>query len=267
LELARLWQSDDQQARPLSQFLAAALRWLTKHAPESDCVFTYADPAQVNPRTGQAHNGTIYRATNFTYVGKSRVTDRWRMPKGEIVSAAKAYRRFKTKSRAAIAARTDWTLVEGVPKHLFVFGLRLPTAEVMARIGRNKARRRLLTDGGGFRGTPCPTSALQTPRRRVLPVPGRPAVSQTAPAGTGRRLQGMASGWEPAQNQGAGTTGVRGCPRRLWNAGKTRARTLVNPRVRGRHGNEAQNSFACAGEPPRTGKTRPINSLAHVMRW
>jgi hypothetical protein len=40
LELTRLWQSDERRqnkATPLSQFLAATLRWLKQNAPEVDC--------------------------------------------------------------------------------------------------------------------------------------------------------------------------------------------------------------------------------------
>ena len=61
----------------------------------SDCVFSHADPAQTN-RAGQPHNGGIYRAANFVYAGQARATDCWRTPAGKVVSAAKAYRRFKT---------------------------------------------------------------------------------------------------------------------------------------------------------------------------
>ena len=98
IELARLWQADDSE-RPLSQFLAASLRWLRQLGPDVDCVFSYADPAQKNDLTKRPHNGTIYQATNFAYVGESRATDYWRTPKGEIISSPVCYRRFKTKSR------------------------------------------------------------------------------------------------------------------------------------------------------------------------
>jgi hypothetical protein len=134
IELARLWQADDAD-RPLSQFLAASLRWLRQLGPDLDCVFSYADPAQKNGRTKRPHNGTIYQATNFAYVGESRATDSWRTPKGETVSAAVCYRRFKTKSREKIQQlNPKWKLLTGEPKRLYVYGLQKTPAEVMAII-------------------------------------------------------------------------------------------------------------------------------------
>jgi hypothetical protein len=91
LELARLWRADSS-TMPLSQFLGRSLRWLRKLAPKADCVFSYADPARKNRKTGKRHTGTIYQATNFTYLGSSRVTDYWRKPSGELVPSPVAYR-------------------------------------------------------------------------------------------------------------------------------------------------------------------------------
>jgi Arc/MetJ-type ribon-helix-helix transcriptional regulator len=134
IELARLWQSDETE-RPLSQFLAASLRWLRKLAPEVDCVFSYADPAARHTMTKAPHRGTIYQATNFAYVGESRATDSWRTSKGEVISSPVCYRRYKTKSRAKIQAlNPKWKLIPGEPKRLFVYGLKSKPDEVLARI-------------------------------------------------------------------------------------------------------------------------------------
>ena len=118
LELVRLWQSDERRqnkATPLSQFVAATLRWLKQHASESDCVFSYADPAQTNP-AGQPHNGGIYRAANFVYAGQARATDCWRTPAGKVVSAAKAFRRFKTVPPVRVVAGLPglYQVIDGV---------------------------------------------------------------------------------------------------------------------------------------------------------
>lgn len=134
LELARLWQADESD-RPLSQFLAASLRWLRHLAPEVDCVFSYADPAQKNDRTRRPHNGTIYQATNFAYLGESRATDYWRTPSGEEISSPVCYRRFKTKSREKIQQlNPKWKLIPGEPKRLYVYGLQKTPAEILAVI-------------------------------------------------------------------------------------------------------------------------------------
>lgn len=141
LELARLWRSE-KSTMPLSQFLGRSLRWLRKLAPRADCVFSYADPARKNRKTGKRHTGTIYQATNFTYLGESRETDYWRKPDGELVSSPAAYRMLKTKSREKIKKlRPKWKLIRGKPKHCYVFGLKRKPEEVLARIrGRYKDR-------------------------------------------------------------------------------------------------------------------------------
>jgi hypothetical protein len=141
LELARLWKSD-HSTMPLSQFLGRSLRWIRKLAPKADCVFSYADPSRKNKKTGKRHTGTIYQATNFTYLGPSRVTDYWRKPSGELVSSPVCYRVLKTKSRERIKKlRPTWKLIRGKPKHLYVFGLRRTPDEVLTLIrGRYKGR-------------------------------------------------------------------------------------------------------------------------------
>lgn len=143
LELARLWKADGSPM-PLSQFLGRSLRWLRKLAPKADCVFSYADPARKNKKTGKRHTGTIYQATNFTYLGPSRVTDYWRKPDGELVSSPVAYRLLKTKSREKIKKlRPSWKLIRGKPKHLYIFGLKKKPDEVLALIrGRYKEQQK-----------------------------------------------------------------------------------------------------------------------------
>jgi hypothetical protein len=134
LELSRLWQADGV-VRPLSQFLAASLRWLRKLDPDADCVFSYADPTRSHSITGAPHRGTVYLAANFSYIGLSRATDHWKTAGGEIVSAAVCYRRFKTKSRAKVQAiNPKWKLIQGQPKFLYVYGLKRSPAEVLALI-------------------------------------------------------------------------------------------------------------------------------------
>src|SRR6185312_5768022 len=104
-------------------------------APESDCVFSYADPAH-------KHVGTIYQATNFSYLGASRVTDYWRKPGGELVSSPVCYRIFKTKSREKIKElNPKWRLIRGEPKHLYLYGLKRAPEQILESIrGRYKSK-------------------------------------------------------------------------------------------------------------------------------
>ncbi len=135
LELTRLWRAPDCPF-PLSQFLAASLRWLRRHVPEADCVFSYADPAVRNPVSGIAHSGGIYVAANFAYLGKSHRTAHWITPAGQKISSPQCYRLFKTKSVVKIAKlQPTWQLIRGEPKLLYVYPLRMTVPEVLAAIG------------------------------------------------------------------------------------------------------------------------------------
>lgn len=160
LELTRLWQSQARRERnePLSQFLSKALRYMRSLSPESDCVFSYADPARISPTTGEAHKGTIYRACNFECFGASRVTDEWevRDPVTDevmaVLSSPVCYRRFHTKSRQHLSHTAGYTcshekcethqhvgpglvLREKPPKILYVKGLRITPQQVREIIG------------------------------------------------------------------------------------------------------------------------------------
>lgn len=128
LELVRLWQSDAQK-RKVGAFLASSIRTVRKLSPDSDCIFSYADPGQLNPITGEPHTGAVYRATGWAYFGASRVTDYWRDADGAVISSPKMYRMFKTKSRVWLAM-LGYTLIEKPPKHLYVYGLRKTPEEV-----------------------------------------------------------------------------------------------------------------------------------------
>lgn len=154
LELARLWRADNAPFQT-SEFLGNCLRYLRKLAPDTDCVFTYADPAASNSVTGKQHNGGVYIAANFTALRKSRATDQWRLPSGEVLTAARVYRQLKTKSREAIAkSRPDWTLIPGVPKRLFLYPMRMTAVQVLAKLSNKmpEARRAMFSKAhGGFK--------------------------------------------------------------------------------------------------------------------
>jgi len=143
LELRRLWQAENV-ARPASAFLAATLRWLRRADPAIPFVVSYADPAA-------GHTGTLYRAANFVFIRESRVTDEWLTPGGKRLSAAQVYRKLKTKSRERVARlRPRWQLVAGAPKLLFAYPM---AADIEGLRRHAPARRRLFTEGGGFRNS------------------------------------------------------------------------------------------------------------------
>lgn len=63
LELRKFTLIDRTQRNAESYFLGACLRWLRKNDKEHDSVITFADP-------NHNHFGTIYKATNFTFLGE-----------------------------------------------------------------------------------------------------------------------------------------------------------------------------------------------------
>jgi hypothetical protein len=135
LELTRLWCSPECPW-PLSQFVARALRWIRREVPDASCVFSYADPAAVNPVNGRAHHGGVYVASGWTLIGTSHRTGYWLDEKGRRVTLPQCYRRFRTKSRASIAElRPSWRFVAGLRKNLYVIGIRMDVAAVLGAIG------------------------------------------------------------------------------------------------------------------------------------
>jgi hypothetical protein len=122
LELARLWRADDADF-PTSQFLAATLRWL-KAETTAACCLSYADPAQRGEFNGRPHTGIVYQATNWIFLGTSRVTDTWFDTEGRKITAPECFRLYKTKSRTKLA-KLGLRLKAGEPKYLYVMPLRL----------------------------------------------------------------------------------------------------------------------------------------------
>ena len=62
LELRRLVLLDEAERNSESRVIGWCLRWIRKHLPTIEVVVSYADPAQ-------GHTGSIYRASNFEYLG------------------------------------------------------------------------------------------------------------------------------------------------------------------------------------------------------
>lgn len=65
LELRRFCLVPDMPKNTSSYFLSKCLKWLRKNDPTIHKVITFADPAQ-------GHVGTIYKATNFSFVGEQK---------------------------------------------------------------------------------------------------------------------------------------------------------------------------------------------------
>lgn len=64
LELRRLVLIDEAERNSESRVIGYTLKWIKKHLPEIEIVVSYADPLH-------HHTGTIYKASNFIYLGTS----------------------------------------------------------------------------------------------------------------------------------------------------------------------------------------------------
>lgn len=100
LELSRLWSLDGSDPNYLSTFLARCIRGI-RETRAADALVSYADPEV-------GHTGTIYQATNWTYMGRTKPSVAWeregqiyparffksgkRMPADDVI-IARGYRR------------------------------------------------------------------------------------------------------------------------------------------------------------------------------
>lgn len=132
LELSRLVRADDFNAAPLSKLVAWSLRWLRANTTRP-FVLSYADSAQ-------DHHGGIYQAVGFIYIGEFGVpynkvcgfTD----AQGRFVHGRTATARYGTRKTETILERfPDWTAVEALPKHLYIFPLRQKWATIARKHG------------------------------------------------------------------------------------------------------------------------------------
>lgn len=120
IELSRLVRAPDFD-RPLSMFVAWSLRWLKKNAGLAYCL-CYAD-------SSAGHHGGIYQATNFIHVAVSSGNRQYVNDlTGEIVSG----RAFGQRRGAY---RVGWSARRTAKKYLYVFPLREPREQLLARFG------------------------------------------------------------------------------------------------------------------------------------
>lgn len=123
LELRRLVCVDEAPRNSESYFIGAMLRWLKRNTVVK-VVVSYADP-------NYGHRGTIYKASNFRYVGVSQKDYAFRDKETGKVHHSRALRTkyngdFKPFVKV-LRARHEQGLLEKVellPKHCFTYELR-----------------------------------------------------------------------------------------------------------------------------------------------
>lgn len=123
-ELMRLVLLDGVPRNSESRFIGWCLRWLKRHAFNVHVVVSFADPAF-------GHVGTVYRASNWIYMGLQKLDRPRLIVNGKEVHPRMAYDRYGTSSLVKLRemgmnVKTRFR----EPKHKFVFVLRdLPTSE------------------------------------------------------------------------------------------------------------------------------------------
>lgn len=119
-ELIRLWVHPDAPTNTASLIIGRSLKLLPEQV---GLVVTFAD-------SGQGHNGAIYQATNFYYLGMSNQGIRYIDASGVEVTArlANVYRtrnpdKFAGMSLAEIRSNLGWTPIVSHQKHRYAIGV------------------------------------------------------------------------------------------------------------------------------------------------
>ena len=84
LDFSRLWVDDKCPRNTESRFVSYCLKYLAKHYPTYKGVVTWADPQA-------GHDGTLYKACNFTYDGNSRPVKRYYNPMSKKIVYQRSY--------------------------------------------------------------------------------------------------------------------------------------------------------------------------------
>ena len=97
LELSRLWAPDGHAPTLLTEAIAYATRELRRHRPDVGALISYADPEH-------DHNGGIYRAASWTFLGRSSERRRYTAADGKPVARRAFHSGKHTLSPAEVAA-------------------------------------------------------------------------------------------------------------------------------------------------------------------
>lgn len=97
-ELARLWAPDGHASNLLSETVARAVALLRLYQPEAQALVSYADP-------NVGHEGYVYRACGWQFLGQSDETRAYRNTSGEIVARRAFHSGSVHMTKAEILAR------------------------------------------------------------------------------------------------------------------------------------------------------------------
>ncbi len=126
-ELSRLWAEDGHEPNALTKALRSAIQEFRIIEPACEALISYADP-------NAGHEGGVYRAASWTYLGQVEETRAYRSPTGQIVSR----RKFHTGSRGLRKAEIE---ALGYTEHKLPGKWRF--AKGLTRLARRSIKRKL----------------------------------------------------------------------------------------------------------------------------
>lgn len=122
-ELSRLWAPDGHEPNLLTRAVASTVKALRAVEPSVSALVSYADP-------NVGHEGGVYRAASWVYLGQCEETRAYRGPAGEIVSRRAFHSGNRSLRKAEIEA-LGYIQLKLPGKHRFARGL---TAKARRRI-------------------------------------------------------------------------------------------------------------------------------------
>lgn len=125
-ELARMWASDSHKPNALTQGLAIAVAGLRAIEPV-EALVSYADP-------NVGHEGHVYRAASWVYLGRSEEGRYYRDAAGQVVSRRKFHSGSRSMTKAEIEA-LGYVELKLPGKHRFARGL---TRKARAAVERKR---------------------------------------------------------------------------------------------------------------------------------
>lgn len=112
--LARFWLDDRLGRNSESRALGVLLRLLRRHQQTIKALVGYSDPSV-------GHDGVIYRAAGFLFLGKSDASPYYRMADGRVLHSRTIAHVFGSRSKASLAARgIKFETIEPRPKLTYV---------------------------------------------------------------------------------------------------------------------------------------------------
>ena len=124
-ELSRMWASDNHKPNALTQGLAIAVAGLRRAQPGIEALVSYADP-------NVGHEGYVYRAASWAYLGQCEEGRYYRDKAGQVVSRRKFHSGSSGMKKADIEA-LGYTELKLPGKHRYAKGLTRKARAAIAR--------------------------------------------------------------------------------------------------------------------------------------